>query len=86
MEVRLTPEQEEIVRRATENGRSPEAVVSEALALWEDNERKLAELRALIAEADAHADEDAEYTDETLPDLIEEIKREGRALRDARMR
>jgi hypothetical protein len=83
MVVRLTPEQEAMIRRAEQNGRSPEAIVAEALALWEENERKLAELRALIAEADNNPEPDSEYDEESIKTLADELIREARALRDA---
>jgi putative addiction module CopG family antidote len=90
MDVRLTPEQEALIRQGIENGeyRTAEDAVKEALAHWEEDKRRLAELRALIDEGDADlaAGRYTDFTEETLPDLIEQIKREGRALRDTRSR
>ena len=46
MEIRPTPEQEELIRRAIEAGRfeSAEDAVKEALSLWEQRERDAARL------------------------------------------
>lgn len=90
MEVRLTEKQEELIRQAVADGRypSPEAAVQQALAWWEEEESARVELIASLeeAEADFEAGRGTTYTEETLPDLIEEIKREGRALLAARSR
>lgn len=88
MEVRLTPEQEAFLQEVVASGRFPsrEDAVKEALARLEEDERSRAELNALLeeGEADLEAGRYTEYTDETLGDLVEELKREGRALRDSR--
>jgi|KBSSwiStaDraftv2_1062776.scaffolds.fasta_scaffold1130769_2 putative addiction module CopG family antidote len=90
MEVRLTPEQETLIRQGIESGeyKTVEDAVHEALARWEEEKRARAELLALIdeGEADLAAGRYTDYTNETLPELIEQIKREGRALRDSRLR
>jgi putative addiction module CopG family antidote len=85
MEVRLTPEQEAKIRAAIAEGRyrSAEEALKDAVALWEDNERRLFELRALIDEADANPEADTEYDDETIKNLADELISEARALRDA---
>jgi Arc/MetJ-type ribon-helix-helix transcriptional regulator len=46
MQIDLTPEQDELVRRAIETGRHrcPEDAVREALALWVEYERRREEL------------------------------------------
>jgi Arc/MetJ-type ribon-helix-helix transcriptional regulator len=55
MEVRLTADQEALVRRAVESGRfdHAEAAVEEALSLWEERERKRAEFLATLGDAKA---------------------------------
>jgi antitoxin ParD1/3/4 len=86
MEVRLTPEQEAMIQRAVAEGRygSVEEAVKDAVALWEDNERSLADLRALIDEGDADlaAGRYTDYDDETIKTLADELISEARALRD----
>lgn len=85
MEVRLTPEQEALVQQAIAEGRygTAEEALQDAVALWEENERRLAELRALIAEADANTEGDIEYDEESSKTFVEDLIREARALRDA---
>lgn len=88
MEVPLTPEQETFLRRAVETGRysTPEDAINDALAQWIADERNRAELLATLEEgrADLREDRFTEYTDETLPLLAEELKREARAYRDSK--
>lgn len=83
MDVHLTPNQEAFVREAMASGRlkSPEEAVSQALSLWEERERRRMEILAALdaAEADIEAGRFETYSDETLPDLVEEMKREARA-------
>lgn len=52
--------------------------------LWEERERARVELLVALKEAEAglEAGSYSDYTDETLPRLSEELKREARALRD----
>ncbi len=51
MDVQFTSEQKAFVREATETGRfkSEEAVVQEALSLWEERERRRFEILAAVA-------------------------------------
>lgn len=88
MDVELTPDQKALVRHAIETGRlqREEDAVLEALSLWEERERRLLELNAALdeAEADLEAGRHADYTDETLPRLAAELKREARTLRDSK--
>jgi len=88
MEVQPTPDQQAFIKHAIESGRlrREEEAVPEALSLWEERERARAELRAALdeAEADLKAGHCADYTDETLPQLAGELKREARALRDSK--
>ena len=60
-----------------------EDAVREALSLWEGRERCRMELLASLDEAEADIAEGrfTDYTDEMLPQLAEELKREARALR-----
>ena len=58
MEVKLTPDQAAFVRQAIESGRlhDEQEALQEALALWEERERRRQELLASIESArDAHA-------------------------------
>ena len=63
-----------------------EEAVTEALSLWEERERARIELLAGFdeAEADLKAGHCNDYTNETLPQLADELKREARALRDSK--
>ena len=85
MEVHFTPEQEAFIRKAVAHGRyrTAEDAVRDALTRWENSERTRAELTAALdeAEADLEAGRYTDYTDETLPELAAELKREARALR-----
>ncbi len=53
------------------------------MARWEEDERARLELLAALddAEADILAGQYLDYSDETLPQLAEELKYEARALR-----
>ena len=88
MEVNLLPEQVAFIEQNVKAGRfaSSDEAIREALEMLEEHERKLEELRAAIDESDADyaAGRYTEWTDETLPELFEQIKREGRALRETR--
>ena len=55
MNVELTPDQRAFVQRAIESGRfnREEDAVQEALALWEERERRRLEILAMLDEADA---------------------------------
>jgi putative addiction module CopG family antidote len=83
MEVRLTPDQEAFVRRAIEAGRfgRAEDVVSEALALWEERERKRAEFLATLDDAKTSIarGEGRAITEQSMHDLASEVKQRGRA-------
>ncbi len=87
MEVHLTPKQEAFLEQNVRSGRftSQEEAVGKALDLLEEHERAMEELRAAVDEGDedfAHH-RYVEYTDETLPHLAEELKREARELQPA---
>ena len=83
MEVHPTPDQKAFIRRAIESGRfhDEEDAVREALSLWEERERARTEILAALddAEADLDAGRYADYTDATLPDLADELKKAARS-------
>jgi len=83
MEVRLTPDQEAFIRQAIEAGRfgSAEDAVEEALALWEERERKRAEFLATLDDARASLarGEGRIITQQSMRDLAEEVKQRGQA-------
>ena len=78
MNVELTPDQRDFVQRAIESGRlaSEEEAVREALALWEERERRRLEILAMVDEADASLarGEGREITQESMKALAEETK------------
>ena len=57
------------------------------MSLWDERERTRLEILAALdaAEADIAAGRYDPYSDETLSSLAEEVKREGRAARQARL-
>jgi len=83
MEVRLTPDQEAFVRRAIEAGRfgRAEDAVQEALALWEERERKRAEFLVKLEDAKGSIarGEGRVITQQSMRDLAIEVKQRGRA-------
>lgn len=85
MEVKLTPSQESMILRAVEQGRyrSAEEAVLDAMARWEERERQRIDLTTDVgrAEMELKSAEYSDYTDDTLPLLAEELKREARQLR-----
>lgn len=87
MEVHLTPDQEAFVRVAIESGRlqNERDAIAEALALWEERERRRAEILAAVDAADASLARGEGYaiTEESMFQLAEEVKRRGRARRDS---
>jgi putative addiction module CopG family antidote len=76
--VELTPDQRAFIQKAIENGRlnCEEEAVQEALALWEERERRRLEIAAMIDEADASLarGEGREFTKESMPALVDEAK------------
>ena len=83
MEVQLTPDQEAFVRQAIESGRlhDEQEALEEALALWEQRERRRHELLASIDSARAaHArGEGRPLTEASMQELTDEVKARGRA-------
>jgi putative addiction module CopG family antidote len=90
MEIRLTADQEELIRQAIEAGRfeNAEEAVREALLLWERREREaaLAEFRATLdaAEASIGCGESIPITRQSMRDLAADVKRRGRVRMVAR--
>ena len=82
MNVDLTPDQRALVKRAIESGRfSHEAeAVHEALALWEERERRRLEILAALDEAEASLarGEGRPITDDSMKALAEDIEQRGR--------
>lgn len=76
------PEQEAFIRQGIASGRyqTAEDAVRDAMARWEQDERARVELLAAFdeAESDLEAGRYADYTNETLPRLADELKREAR--------
>jgi len=82
MNVELTPDQRALVKRAIESGRfsHEEEAVREALALWEERERRRLEILASLDEAEASLahGEGRPITEESMKVLADEIKDRGR--------
>ena len=83
MEVDLTPDQNAFVRQAIEAGRlhRPEEAVREALSLWEERERRRAEILAAVdtAKASLGAGKGRVITEDSMRHLADEVKQRGRA-------
>jgi Arc/MetJ-type ribon-helix-helix transcriptional regulator len=83
MEFELTSDQRAFARHAVAAGRlkREEDAVAEALALWEERERRRVEFRATIDEARASLarGEGREITQESMRTLSAEVKARGRA-------
>ena len=82
MEVTLTPDQQAFVRQAIESGRlrHVEDAVREALSLWEERERKRAEILVAVdlAEAAIARGEGILVTDKSMRELAERVDKRGR--------
>ena len=78
MNVELTADQRAFVQKAIATGRfsREEEAVAEALALWEERERRRLEILAMLDEADASfaRGEGIPITEESVKVLIEEAK------------
>jgi putative addiction module CopG family antidote len=83
MDVHLTPDQEAFVRQGIAAGRyqNEADAIAEALALWEERERRRREILAAVdaAEASVARGEGRVYTEETLHELVDGVKQRGRA-------
>lgn len=90
MDLELTEDQKAFIRRAIESGRfrGPEDAIREALSLWEERERRRAEILAAIdtAEASLGRGEGIPITQESMCELAEDIKKRGRLRLDAEKR
>ena len=80
------PDQEAFIRQGIANGRyqTAEDAVRDAMSRWEERERTRLELLATLdeAEADLETGRYTDYSNETLPLLADELKREARTLRN----
>jgi Arc/MetJ-type ribon-helix-helix transcriptional regulator len=83
MEVDLTPDQTALIRQAIDAGRlgRPEEAVQEALSLWEERERRRAEILAAveIAKTSLAAGKGRVITEDSMRQLADEVKQRGRA-------
>ena len=83
MNVDMTPDQRAFVRRAIDSGRfhSEEEAVQEALALWEERERRRSQILTALDEAEASLarGEGRPITDESMRALADEVKQRGRS-------
>ena len=83
MEVQLTSDQKAFARRAVESGRfqSEAEAVQEALALWEERERRRVAFLATLDDARAALarGEGRTITQESMRDLAAEVRDCGRA-------
>ena len=82
MEIHLTPDQQAMVRQAIESGRlhDEREAVQEALALWEERERRRAEILAAVDQAEASLahGEGRIITQQSMRELAEEVKQRVR--------
>lgn len=82
MNVQLTPDRQAFVQRAIKSGRlsHEDEAVQEALALWEERERRRGEILAALDEAEASAaqGEGRPITEESMKVLAAEVKERGR--------
>jgi hypothetical protein len=86
MEIRPTPDQEALIRQAIDAGRiaRPEDTSTQAMALWEERERRRAEILARVDEAEAAPREAREPSSPLRPcALAEDVKRRGRTRLEA---
>ena len=83
MEVQLTSDQQAFARRAIDSGQlhTEQDAVREALALWEDRERRKAEFLVTLEDARASLSrgEGRVITQESMRELAAEVKERGRA-------
>ena len=82
MEVQLTDDQQTFVRQAIERGRytREEDAIADALALWEERERRRIEILVAVDFAEAaytRGDGDVVTNDAEAVELFENIKAEG---------
>lgn len=82
MEVRLTPDQKAFIRLAIESGRlhGAKEAVQEAMALWEERERRRMEILTAVdrAEASLASGHGQNITGQSMRKLADDVKRRGR--------
>ena len=82
MEIKLTPEQNDFIRRAVDDGRlkSAEDAVQQAFELWIERERRRDAILAAVdaAEASLARGEGIVITKESMRELAEDVNRRGR--------
>jgi Arc/MetJ-type ribon-helix-helix transcriptional regulator len=87
MRIDLSPEQVAFIGQAIKNGRvaSVENAVQEALQLWEKREGCRSEILAAVhkAEVSLSCGQGMVMTEESMRNLVEEVKRQGRTRLDA---
>ena len=83
MDIRPTPAQELLIRRVIEAGRfaNAEDVMRDALALWEERERRRAEILASVhkAKASIAQGEGRVITEESMAELADDVHQRGLA-------
>jgi Arc/MetJ-type ribon-helix-helix transcriptional regulator len=83
VQIELSAEQQDFIRRAVDSGRihKAEDAVREALALWVERERRRDEILAEVddAEASLAGGEGLIITRSSMRELAEDVKRRGRA-------
>ncbi len=83
MDIQLTSDQQAFARRAVESGRlaNEQSAVQEALALWEERERRRAEFLATIDDARASLarGEGRIITQESMRQLSAEVRERGKS-------
>lgn len=80
MEISLSPAQEAFVREAIASGRLHDETdaVQQALALWEERERRREEILAAVDVADKAPAQGRAVTSESMEQLAAEVKQRGR--------
>ena len=82
MQVKLTPEESDLIRHAIDTGRvkHPEDAIHQALELWIERERQREELLAAIdaGEASLARGEGIVITKESMRQLADDVHRRGR--------
>jgi len=83
IEIDFTPDQKAFVRQAIETGRfqRAEEAVQEALSLWEERERRRAQILASVdtAETSIERGEGRVINQESMWQLADEVKHRGRS-------
>ena len=83
MQVKLTPEESDLIRRAVDTGRvkRPGDAVHQALELWIERERRRDEILAAVDEAEASLarGEGRIITKQSMRELAEEVHQRGLA-------